>query len=113
MVAQHCGGPTSTGLVLSPPPGEGLREDPSLSLHLRRGGLQEAPPHPAALAGPAQAGLAHPAEDPLAGVVVPLAVIDFEVRAVLAPAQPVPIPVVRLVWLPVPAGRGPQPAGTV
>lgn len=64
------------------------------------------------LAARAQAGLAHPAVGPLAGVVVPLA-IGVEVRAVLAPAQPVPVPVVRLAWLPIPAGRGPQPAGRV
>lgn len=64
------------------------------------------------LAARAQAGLAHPAVGPLAGIVIPLAV-GVEMGTVLAPTQPVSMPVVRLAWFPVPEERGPQPARMV
>ena len=61
------------------------------------------------LAALAQPSLADPVVGSLARVVIPLA-IGVEVGTVLAPTQPVPLPVVRLAWLPVPEGRGQQPA---
>ena len=81
---------------------------PSHSLQL--GGRVARGQHSAtALAGHAQVGLAHPAVGSLADIVVPA--VGVEVGTVLAPAQPVPMPVVRLARPPVPAERGQWPEG--
>lgn len=61
------------------------------------------------LAGLGQTSLADPVVGPLADVVIPPAVW-VEVGTVLASAQPVPLPVVWLAWLPVPERRRQQQA---
>lgn len=57
----------------------------------------------------AEVGLTDPAERLLADIVVPLATGE-EVGTVLAPAHPMPFPVVWLAWLPVPEERRQQQA---